>query len=52
LGYSFWEGWIALSIALYVPTGAFWLPVVWMQMQLRDMATEAAAGGIRLPFPR
>ncbi|MGZ8688260.1 MAG: DUF2269 family protein, partial [Gaiellaceae bacterium] len=31
-GYSLWDGWIALSIALYLVTGAFWLPVVWMQM--------------------
>jgi uncharacterized membrane protein len=40
-GYSLWEGWIALSIALYVITGAFWLPVVWMQMRMRDLACAA-----------
>ena len=49
MGFSIWEGWIALSIALYIFTGAFWLPVVWMQMRMRDLAREAAAGGQALP---
>lgn len=48
-GYSLWEGWIALSIALYVLTGVFWLPVVWMQMRMRDLAVEAVARGEALP---
>jgi uncharacterized membrane protein len=49
MGYSLWDGWIALSIALYLFTGAFWLPVVWMQMRMRDLATAAAAKGQPLP---
>jgi uncharacterized membrane protein len=49
VGYSFWDGWIIWSIALYVLTGALWLPVVWMQMRLRDLAANAAAGGTPLP---
>ena len=48
-GYSLWEGWIALSIALYILTGAFWLPVVWMQMRMRDLAQHAVATGAPLP---
>ena len=48
-GYSLWEGWIMLSILLYVVTGAFWLPVIWIQMEMRKLAAEAAAGGIPLP---
>lgn len=48
-GYSMWDGWILLSLILYVITGAFWLPVVWMQMQLRDISAEAAATGSPLP---
>lgn len=40
-GYSLGEGWIVLSIALYLLTGAFWLPVVWMQLRMRDLATHA-----------
>ena len=49
MGWSLWEGWIALSIFLYVFTGAFWLPVVWMQMRMRDLAVAAAASGQPLP---
>jgi uncharacterized membrane protein len=48
-GYSLCEGWIALSILLYVVTGAFWLPVVFMQMRMRDLARAAARQGIALP---
>lgn len=49
VGYSLWEGWIVLSILLYLVTGAFWLPVVWMQMRMRDLAAEAARTGDALP---
>jgi uncharacterized membrane protein len=48
-GYSLREGWIALSIALYLITGAFWLPVVWMQLRMRDLAVAAAARQEPLP---
>ena len=49
IGWSLWEGWIVLSLALYVLTGLFWLPVVRIQMQLRDLARQAAAEGGALP---
>ena len=48
-GYSLGEGWILVSIALYVITGVFWLPVVWMQMRMRDLADTAKARGSPLP---
>ena len=48
-GYSLSEGWILVSIALYVITGVFWLPVVWMQMRMRDLADTAKARGSPLP---
>ncbi len=48
-GYPIWRGWIALSLALYVFTGAFWLPVVWIQIRMRDLARAAAAQGAALP---
>jgi uncharacterized membrane protein len=51
LGYSLWEGWIVWSIALYILTGAFWLPVVWMQIRMRDLALEAARRSQPLPYP-
>jgi uncharacterized membrane protein len=43
------SAWIVASIALYLLAGAAWLPVVWMQIQMRDMAREAAAAGGELP---
>ena len=49
IGWSLWEGWIVLSLALYVLTGLFWLPVVRIQMRLRDLARQAAAEGGALP---
>ena len=49
VGYSFQEGWIILSIALYLLTGAFWLPVVWMQMRMRDLSLAAVRDGRPLP---
>ena len=41
-GYPLLSGWIGLSLALYVVTGLCWLPVVWIQLKLRDLADEAA----------
>jgi uncharacterized membrane protein len=48
-GYSLKDGWIVLSVALYILTGVFWLPVVWMQMRLRNLAAEALSTGSALP---
>jgi uncharacterized membrane protein len=48
-GYSLSEGWIVLSVLLYLVTGGFWLPVVWMQMRMRDLATAATRAGAPLP---
>jgi uncharacterized membrane protein len=48
-GYSLTERWLELSIALYVVAGLFWLPVVWMQMRMRDLATAAVARNEPLP---
>jgi uncharacterized membrane protein len=49
IGWPMSEGWIVLSLALYVLTGAFWLPVVWMQAQMQKLAAEAATAGAPLP---
>ena len=48
-GYSLGEGWILLSIILYIVTGLFWLPVVWMQARMRDLARASADHGGPLP---
>ena len=49
LGIPLETGWITVSLALYVLAGVFWLPVVWIQSQLRDLARQAAASGSPLP---
>jgi len=49
IGWSLTEGWIVLSLILYVVTGLFWLPVVWIQLRLRDLARLATANGASLP---
>lgn len=40
---------VVASIALYLLAGACWLPVVWMQMQARDLAVAAHATNAPLP---
>jgi len=42
-------GWIAWSIALYAVAMACWLPVVWLQIQMRNLAQQADAAGSALP---
>lgn len=49
IGWTLGEGWIVLSLALYVVTGLFWLPVVWIQIRLRNLASKAEASGTALP---
>ncbi len=41
--------WILWSIVLYFVAGACWLPVVWLQLRMRDMARLALADGQPLP---
>lgn len=40
-----WTGWIGLSLALYGLAGACWLPVVWLQLRMRDLAADADKRG-------
>lgn len=48
-GYPFGATWIVWSIALYALAGACWLPVVWLQLRMRDMAAIAAQKNEPLP---
>jgi uncharacterized membrane protein len=41
--------WVLWSLLLFVVAGLAWLPVVWIQIRMRDMAAEAARRGARLP---
>lgn len=49
VGYKLTDGWIVASVALYLFTGAFWIPVVFMQRRMRDLARAAAGEGRPLP---
>ena len=46
---SITEGWLLTSLALYAIAGVFWVPVVFMQMEMRDLARKAVADGGPLP---
>jgi len=48
-GYPLHSKWLMWSIALYVVAGACWLPVVWLQIRMRDMAAQAARDDTALP---
>jgi uncharacterized membrane protein len=48
-GFPWQSTWIMWSLALYLLAGACWLPVVWMQIKMRDMAQVAAREGTELP---
>lgn len=48
-GWNLTEGWVLLSIALYLFVGACWLPVVWIQARMRDLAVQAESDGTALP---
>ena len=49
VGWTFSEPWLVSSISLYAATGALWLPVVWMQIKMRDLAKTAMHEGTPLP---
>jgi uncharacterized membrane protein len=48
-GVTFAESWVGVSVALYLLAGAFWLPVVWIQVRLHDLAQVAAQAVTPLP---
>ncbi|NIJ42666.1 putative membrane protein [Parvibaculum indicum] len=49
VGWPLLGGWVAVSLGLYVVVGAFWLPVVWMQVRMRNLAVAARDAGEELP---
>jgi uncharacterized membrane protein len=48
-GYDFDAPWLVAVYALYVLAFCCWLPVVFLQIRLRDLAGEALASGDALP---
>lgn len=47
--YSLTSTWIIVSLLLYILTGVCWLPVVWLQIQIRNMAEQAVKSQQPLP---
>ena len=41
--------WVACSLGLYVLAIACWIPVVWIQIRMRDVAAEAERQGAPVP---
>ncbi len=48
-GWTLSEPWIIWAFGLYVFVGVFWLPVIWIQHNLRNLAHEALESGAPLP---
>ena len=48
-GWSLTSPWLLAAYGLYVLIGVCWLPVVWIQLRLRDLARAAAGTGAPLP---
>ncbi len=43
------EGWLATSLVLFAVAGAFWIPVIFMQLEMRNLARLAAEKSQPLP---
>src|ERR1700751_4560387 len=41
VGYPLLHGWLAWSIALFCLAGVCWIPVLWLQVRMRDLARAA-----------
>jgi len=48
-GWSLWEPWLLLTYLLFVIALMAWLPVVWLQSQIRDLAADAVKNSTALP---
>ena len=48
-GYPLSASWLVWSMVVYVFVGCCWLPVVWLQVQMRGLAASAAAERRLLP---
>ena len=46
---AFAERWLMASLGLYAVAGLFWVPVIFMQIEMRDLARVAAAKNQPLP---
>ncbi|SDO25394.1 DUF2269 domain-containing protein [Afipia sp. GAS231] len=43
------ERWLMTSLGLYAVAGLFWVPVIFMQIEMRELARKAATESLPLP---
>lgn len=48
MGYSLGEDWVIAAFVFYLIAGSCWLPVVWMQIKMRDLSKQALEQGVSL----
>lgn len=48
-GFPWTLPWLVAALVIYVLVGACWIPVVWLQMRMRDLARQAVESGRPLP---
>ncbi|MCD8519778.1 MAG: DUF2269 domain-containing protein [Alphaproteobacteria bacterium] len=49
VGYDWTDFWLMATYVIYIIAAACWLPVVWIQIQLKEMARQAVKMGDPLP---
>jgi uncharacterized membrane protein len=49
MGYPLSRGWLAWSIALFLLAGACWIPVVWLQIRMRNLVRTSEREGLPIP---
>lgn len=48
-GWPLSQSWLLVTLILYGLAGLCWLPVVWLQIRVRDLAVQAERDGTPLP---
>lgn len=48
-GWPLSQSWLLVTLILYALAGLCWLPVVWLQIRVRDLAVQAERDGTPLP---
>ncbi len=48
-GYGWFDAWLAASYSLFIVAGACWLPVVWLQIRMRNLLADSVAFNKPLP---
>ena len=48
-GFDWTSQWLMTTYVIYVIAGLCWLPVVWIQIQLKNMCKDASENGAELP---